>query len=69
MYRQHFGLRHAPLGKELTTLWDDGVILHLAERFNWLLLMVLVLVSAGLFGAMLERRRRHRRTDGAKESD
>jgi MSHA biogenesis protein MshM len=37
MYRQHFGLRHAPLGKELTTLWDDGVIAHLSERLQWML--------------------------------
>src|ERR1700731_136670 len=23
MYRQHFGLRHAPLGKDTAELWDD----------------------------------------------
>ena len=37
MYRQHFGLRHPPLGKEHTELWDDGALAQLAERFNWLL--------------------------------
>lgn len=37
MYLQHFGLRHEPLGKELTELWDDGALTVLAERFNWLL--------------------------------
>src|ERR1019366_4034862 len=37
MYRQHFGLRHPPLGKELTDLWDDVALAQLAERFNWLL--------------------------------
>ena len=37
MYLQHFGLRHHPLGKELTEPWDDGVLAHLAQRFNWLL--------------------------------
>ena len=37
MYRQHFGLHHPPLGKELTELWDDGALAQLAERFNWLL--------------------------------
>ena len=37
MYRQHFGLRHAPLGKETADLWDDGALAHLAERFDWLL--------------------------------
>lgn len=24
MYLQHFGLRHPPLSKNLTELWDDG---------------------------------------------
>jgi MSHA biogenesis protein MshM len=38
MYLQHFGLRHAPLGKEITEPWDDGALAQLAERFNWLLL-------------------------------
>lgn len=37
MYRQHFGLRHAPLGKETVELWDDGALAQLAERFDWLL--------------------------------
>jgi len=37
MYLQHFGLRHAPLSKELTELWDDGALAHLTQRFNWLL--------------------------------
>lgn len=37
MYLQHFGLTHAPLGKELTELWDDGALAHLALRFDWLL--------------------------------
>ena len=37
MYLQHFGLRHAPLGKESTEPWDDGALAQLAQRFNWLL--------------------------------
>lgn len=37
MYLQHFGLRHPPLGKETPDLWDDGALVQLAERFNWLL--------------------------------
>ena len=37
MYLQHFGLRHAPLGKDLTEPWDDGALAHLAKRFDWLL--------------------------------
>lgn len=37
MYLEHFGLRHAPLGKELGEPWDDGVLAKLAERFGWLL--------------------------------
>jgi type II secretory pathway predicted ATPase ExeA len=37
MYLHHFGLRHAPLGKELTEPWDDGVLAHLKQRFDWLL--------------------------------
>jgi len=24
MYRQHFGIKAAPLGKEQSELWDDG---------------------------------------------
>jgi MSHA biogenesis protein MshM len=37
MELQHFGLRHPPLGKESTELWDDGVLARLHERFQWLL--------------------------------
>ena len=37
MYRQHFGLTHAPLAKDCTDLWDDGTLALLAERFQWLL--------------------------------
>jgi MSHA biogenesis protein MshM len=37
MYLQHFGLRHAPLGKELTEPWDDGALSALKQRFDWLL--------------------------------
>jgi type II secretory pathway predicted ATPase ExeA len=37
MYLQHFGLRHPPLGKESTELWDDGAMAQFSERFAWLL--------------------------------
>jgi len=37
MYLQHFGLSHAPLGKDLTEPWDDGALAQLKQRFNWLL--------------------------------
>jgi type II secretory pathway predicted ATPase ExeA len=37
MYRQHFGLRGAPLAKDSTELWDDGALAQLNERFQWLL--------------------------------
>ena len=37
MYLQHFGLSHAPLGKELTEPWDDGVLAQFKQRFDWLL--------------------------------
>ena len=37
MYLQHFGLRHALLGKDNSELWDDGALTHLSQRFNWLL--------------------------------
>jgi type II secretory pathway predicted ATPase ExeA len=37
MYRSHFGLRCAPLDKDATSLWDDGALAHLKERFEWLL--------------------------------
>jgi len=37
MYRQHFGLRQTPFAKDSTTLWDDGVLSVLTERFQGLL--------------------------------
>ena len=37
MYRQHFGLTHGPLGKHAQTLWDDGQLAPIRERFDWLL--------------------------------
>jgi MSHA biogenesis protein MshM len=37
MYRQHFGIKAAPLGKEQSELWDDGALACLSERFQWLL--------------------------------
>ncbi|NJD24445.1 MAG: ATP-binding protein [Betaproteobacteria bacterium] len=37
MYRQHFGLKAAPLDKGTVDLWDDGTLGHLEERFLWLL--------------------------------
>jgi type II secretory pathway predicted ATPase ExeA len=37
MYRQHFGLKAAPLDKGATELWDDGALTRLDERFQWLL--------------------------------
>lgn len=37
MYLQHFGLTHAPLGKQVKQLWDDGEYGHIRERFQWLL--------------------------------
>jgi type II secretory pathway predicted ATPase ExeA len=37
MYRQHFGLKAAPLDKSTVELWDDGALSHLEERFRWLL--------------------------------
>lgn len=37
MYLQHFGLAHAPLGKDLAEPWDDGALGTLAQRFEWLL--------------------------------
>lgn len=37
MYRQHFGLKAAPLDKGSVELWDDGALAHLEERFRWLL--------------------------------
>jgi len=35
MVLQHFGLRHYPLGKRSTELWDDGPHERIAERFRW----------------------------------
>ncbi len=37
MYRQHFGLKHAPLGNQIPELWDDGILTILQTRFQWLL--------------------------------
>lgn len=37
MYKQHFGLKHAPLGKGHAPLWDDGVLDQLQAHFQWLL--------------------------------
>jgi len=37
IFLQHFGLRHPPLGKEITEPWDDGALKPLIERFQWLL--------------------------------
>ena len=37
MYRQHFGLKHAPLGNQTPELWDDGILATLQTRFQWLL--------------------------------
>lgn len=37
MYLQHFGLRHPPLGKEVSPLWEDGCLTMLTDRFQWLL--------------------------------
>ena len=37
MFKQHFGLTHSPLSKQTQTLWDDGPLAHLSERFQWLL--------------------------------
>jgi len=37
MYRQHFGLTHAPLGKQCRDLWDDGQLDPIRSRFQWLL--------------------------------
>lgn len=37
MYKQHFGLKHAPLGKGSAPLWDDGMLDLLQARFQWLL--------------------------------
>jgi type II secretory pathway predicted ATPase ExeA len=37
MFRRHFGLTHCPLGKPTKTLWDDGPLEKLNQRFKWLL--------------------------------
>ncbi len=37
MYRQHFGLKHDPLGKKTEELWDDDSSHTLQARFQWLL--------------------------------
>jgi len=36
MYRQHFGIKAAPLDKGQIELWDDGALAVLNERFQWL---------------------------------
>jgi MSHA biogenesis protein MshM len=37
MYRQHFGLRCAPLDNDSTDLQDVGALAALSGRFQWLL--------------------------------
>jgi len=37
MYRQFFGLKHDPLGKDCTQLWDSGQIVKFEKQFKWLL--------------------------------
>lgn len=37
MYLQHFGLTHPPLDKKTPSLWDDGALTNLKQRFDWLL--------------------------------
>lgn len=37
MYRQHFGLTHAPLGKECKILWNHNQLTDLERQFKWLL--------------------------------
>ena len=37
MYRQHFGLSAAPLGKQQPQLFDSGQLATMEQRFNWLL--------------------------------
>ena len=36
-YLQHFGLTHPPLDKKTPSLWDDGALAVLEQRFQWLL--------------------------------
>lgn len=37
MFKHHFGLTHCPLGKQTKTLWEDGQLEKLNQRFHWLL--------------------------------
>jgi MSHA biogenesis protein MshM len=37
MYTSSFGITHAPLGKNITQLWDNGQIAQLSQKFQWLL--------------------------------
>jgi len=37
MYLQHFGLTHAPFGKECKELWQHQQLTDLQQQFNWLL--------------------------------
>lgn len=37
MYRQHFGLKCAPFGKDSHELWDNGQLTEFTSRFKWLL--------------------------------
>lgn len=37
MYRQHFGLTHAPLGKECPQLWHHDQLDDIEKQFKWLL--------------------------------
>ena len=37
MYRQHFGLKHAPLGKDCKALWGNHQLAEIDQQFKWLL--------------------------------
>ena len=37
MYTASFGITHAPLGKNIPQLWDNGQLAQLYQKFNWLL--------------------------------
>jgi MSHA biogenesis protein MshM len=37
MYRQFFGLKHAPLGKECPQLWSNNQLHNFEKQFAWLL--------------------------------
>lgn len=37
MYTSSFGITHAPLGKNIQELWDNGQITQLSQKFHWLL--------------------------------